>query len=381
MIIPIQEPKSRWEIVCMEWVIALPPRGDRSYNARLVLVDRYSKTPMFLQCHKYDTAIHSSIMIWNKVISHQGLFQNIIRDRDPKFTSALWTNLHNMFGTKLSFSMAYHPQTDGLSERIIQTLEDTIRRFFAYGLEFKDSDGFTHDWCTLIPALELGYKTSIHCSTGKTPAMLEKGWNPRLPYDTLKKDLVDIQPTASSFKLMLDKTRHHANRCIQDSFKYSKERWDKSHKPPDLKIGYLVLVSTLNFNNKKGAKKLKDSFAEPFMIKALHGPNAVQLELTGELMNKHPTFPVSVRKTYSSSDKELFPLRNKPPLEIPPLEEGEEKNIVKLLKERGTRNKKEREYFVRYKNATQEHKWLLEKDIINADKPLRRFRHKRKAKK
>ncbi|MBW0585710.1 hypothetical protein O181_125425 [Austropuccinia psidii MF-1] len=168
---------------------------------------------------------------------------------------------------------------------------------------------------------------------------------------------------------------------MQDSFKCAKERWDKSHKPPDFKIGDLVLVSTLNFNNIKGPKKLKDSFAGPFMIKALHGPNAVQLELTGELMNKHPAFPVSLIKPYSSSDKELLPLRNKPPLEIPPLEEGEEKKIVKVLKERRTRNKKEREYLVRYRNSTQEDEWLLEKDITNADKLLRRFRHERKPEK
>ncbi|MBW0569661.1 hypothetical protein O181_109376 [Austropuccinia psidii MF-1] len=107
---------------------------------------------------------------------------------------------------------------------MIQKLEDMIRRFCAYGLELKYSDGFTHDWCTLIPALELAYKTSIHSSTDKTPAMLEKGWNPRLPYDTLKKDLVDIHPTESSFKLTLDKARHHANQCMQDSCKYAKER-------------------------------------------------------------------------------------------------------------------------------------------------------------
>ncbi|MBW0464651.1 hypothetical protein O181_004366 [Austropuccinia psidii MF-1] len=210
--------------------------------------------------------------------------------------------------------------------------------------------------------------------------MLEKGCNPILPYDTPKKDLVDIHPTASSCKLILDKERHHANRCMQDSFKYAKERWDKGHKPPDLKIGDLVLVSTLNFNNIKGPKKLKDSFSGPFMIKALNGPNAVQLELTGELINKHPTFPVSLIKPYSSSDKELFPLRNKPPLEIPPLEEGEEKKIVKVLKERSTRNKKEREYLVRYRNPTQEDEWLIEKDIKDSYKLLRRFRHQRKPK-
>ncbi|MBW0553325.1 hypothetical protein O181_093040 [Austropuccinia psidii MF-1] len=97
---------------------------------------------------------------------------------------------------------------------------------------------------------------------------------------------------------MLEKARHHANRCMKDSFKYAKERWDKSHQPPDFKIGDLVLVSTLNFNNIKGPKKLIDSFSGPFMIKALHGPNSVQLELTGELMNKHPTIPLSLIKPY-----------------------------------------------------------------------------------
>ncbi|MBW0546765.1 hypothetical protein O181_086480 [Austropuccinia psidii MF-1] len=190
---------------------------------------------MFLPFHKDDTAMDTAIIIWNKVISHTGLFQNIISDRYPKFTSASWTNLHNLFGTKLSFSTGYHPQSDGLEGIMIQTLEEMIRRLCAYGLELKDSDGFTHDWCTLIPALELSYKTSAHYSTVKTPEILEKGLNPRLPYDTLKKDLVDIHPTASSFKIMLDKARHHENICMQDSFKYSKERLDKSHKPPNSK--------------------------------------------------------------------------------------------------------------------------------------------------
>ncbi|MBW0526897.1 hypothetical protein O181_066612 [Austropuccinia psidii MF-1] len=89
---------------------ALPPGGDRSYNACLVSVDRYSKTPMFLTFHKHDTAMDTAIMIWNKLISHTGSFHNIISDRDPKFTSALWANLHNLFRTKLSFLTAYQPK-------------------------------------------------------------------------------------------------------------------------------------------------------------------------------------------------------------------------------------------------------------------------------
>ncbi|MBW0506762.1 hypothetical protein O181_046477 [Austropuccinia psidii MF-1] len=277
LMIHVQEPSTPSKMVHMDWVTALPPVGDKSYNECLVIVDRYRKTPIFLPCHKDDTAMDTALLILNRVISHTGLFRNIISDRDPKLTSALWTNLCKLLGTKLSFSTAYHPQTDGLAKRMIQTFEDMIRRFFCYGLELEDSDGFTHDWCTLIPELELTYKTSIHASTDKIPAMLEKGWNPKLLVDTLKSDLVDIHPTSSRFKLLLYKVRHHENQSINDAFEYAKQKWDKSHKTPELKVGDLRLVSTLNLNNIKGPKKLKDSFAGPFIIKALHGSNAVKV--------------------------------------------------------------------------------------------------------
>ncbi|MBW0516722.1 hypothetical protein O181_056437 [Austropuccinia psidii MF-1] len=151
----------------------------------------------------------TALLIWNRVVSWTGIFKNIISVRDPKFTSALWTNLHQLFGTKLSFSTAYHPQTDGLAERMIQTLKDMVRTVCAYGLEFKDCDGFIHDCCTLLPALELAYKTSIHASTNQTPAILEKEWNFKLPQEALRKDLVEIHPTATSFKGMLDRARKH----------------------------------------------------------------------------------------------------------------------------------------------------------------------------
>ncbi|MBW0589384.1 hypothetical protein O181_129099 [Austropuccinia psidii MF-1] len=95
---------------------------------------------------------------------------------------------------------------------MIQTLEDMVRRLCAYGLEFKDCDGFTHDWFTLLSALELAYKESIHASTNQTPTILEEGWNPKLPQDYLRKDLIKIHPTAASFNGMLDKARKHAVR-------------------------------------------------------------------------------------------------------------------------------------------------------------------------
>ncbi|MBW0527583.1 hypothetical protein O181_067298 [Austropuccinia psidii MF-1] len=132
----------------MDWVTVLPPGVDRSYNACLVIVKRSSKTPIFLPCHKDDTAMDKALLIWNRVISLTFIFTNII---------------------------TYHPQTDGKAERMIQTLEDMVKRVCAYGLQVKDCDGFTHYWSTLLPELELAYKTSIHASTNETPAILEKG--------------------------------------------------------------------------------------------------------------------------------------------------------------------------------------------------------------
>ncbi|MBW0522798.1 hypothetical protein O181_062513 [Austropuccinia psidii MF-1] len=243
---------------------------------------------------------------------------------------------------------------------MIQTLEDMIRRFCAYFLELKDSDGLTPDWCALIKAFELAYKPSIHASTGRTPAMLEKGWNPKLPVDNLKKDLVDIHPTALSFKLFLEK------------------KWDKSHKNPEFKVGDFILASTLSFNNIKGPKKLKDSFAAPFIIKALNGTNEVQVELSGALENKHPAFPVSLVRHYTSSDKELFPLRNETPLEEPPLDQSEEKKVLKVLKERRLKGKDEREYLVRYSNPQHEDEWILTEKIPESKRFHRRFRHERR---
>ncbi|MBW0541360.1 hypothetical protein O181_081075 [Austropuccinia psidii MF-1] len=81
----------------MDLVTALPPSGDKSYNSGLIIVDRYSKTRIFLPCHEDDTAMDTDLLLWSRVISNTGLFKNIISDRDPKFTSALWTNLHRLF--------------------------------------------------------------------------------------------------------------------------------------------------------------------------------------------------------------------------------------------------------------------------------------------
>ncbi|MBW0478235.1 hypothetical protein O181_017950 [Austropuccinia psidii MF-1] len=118
---------------------------------------------------------------------------------------------------------------------------------------------------------------------------------------------------------------------MNDAFDYAKQKWDKSHKVPDFKVGDLVLVSTLIFNNVKGPNKLKDYYVGSFGIVELHGTNAFQVELSGELENKHPTFPVSLIKPYQLAYKELFPSRNPTPFTVKPVEQIEDKKIKKVI--------------------------------------------------
>ncbi|MBW0481524.1 hypothetical protein O181_021239 [Austropuccinia psidii MF-1] len=119
----------------MEWVIGLVPAGKEIFNACLIIVDSFSKSVRCLPRHKEDTAMDNALLFWNNMISTCGVPKIIISDRDPKLTSDLWTNLYDMLGTKLEFSTAYHAQKDGLAERMIQTMEEIIRRFCAYGME------------------------------------------------------------------------------------------------------------------------------------------------------------------------------------------------------------------------------------------------------
>ncbi|MBW0583198.1 hypothetical protein O181_122913 [Austropuccinia psidii MF-1] len=125
----------------MSWVTGLVPGGKENFNAFLIIIDRFKKSMRCLPCHKEDTAIDTAMLFWNNIISTCGVPKTSISDRDPKFTSEFWTNLYDMIGTKIAFSTAYHPQKDGLAERMIQTMEEILRRFCAYGIEYKDHEG------------------------------------------------------------------------------------------------------------------------------------------------------------------------------------------------------------------------------------------------
>ncbi|MBW0474990.1 hypothetical protein O181_014705 [Austropuccinia psidii MF-1] len=99
----------------MDWVTEIPPSGYNSYNAFLVIVERYSNTPIFVPCHEDENFMDKTLLLWNGVISYTGLLKSTICDRDPMFKYDLWTKLHRLFGTKLPFPTKYHPQAYGLA--------------------------------------------------------------------------------------------------------------------------------------------------------------------------------------------------------------------------------------------------------------------------
>ncbi|MBW0558449.1 hypothetical protein O181_098164 [Austropuccinia psidii MF-1] len=373
----IEEPKHPWETINMDWVTGLVPGGKENYNACLIIPDRFSNSIRCLPFHKEETAMDTAMLFCNNIISTCGVPKIIISDRDPKFIFEFWTNFYDILGTKLAFSTAYHPQTDGLAERMIQTMEDILRRFCSYGMEYKDHEGYIHYWVTLLPAVQLAYNTSQNSTKGKPPALVERGLNPLLPVHHLKKNLLTIHPTAKDFHEMWKGACDTAVKCIAEAKEYNKQRWYKSHMEPDFKGGDQVLVSTQNFNNLKGPKKIRDSFVGPFTIINLVGKNAVDVKLTEEFPRKHPVFPVSLVKPYFQTEEDKFPSmkKNPTPPEIVEVEEspGPVKKIIRARKIR-LNGRDQRKHLVRFKNQTADKdKWLAEDTIPDGNLHLRNF--------
>ncbi|MBW0563480.1 hypothetical protein O181_103195 [Austropuccinia psidii MF-1] len=256
-------------------------------------------------------------------------------------------------------------------------MEDILRSFCAYGMEYKDPEGYTHHWVTLLPAVQLVYNTSKHSTTGKTPAVVEKEWNPLLPVNHFKKNLLTIQITAKDFHDMLKRPCDAGSKCIAEAKEYNKQRWDKTDMEPEFKEGDQVLLSTLNFNNLKRPKKMRHSFVGPFTIIKLIGKNAVEVKLTEEFSRKHPVFSLSLVKPYFQTEEDKLPSRKKNPTP-PDIVEVEDSPgpVSKIIRSRKIRlnGKDQRQYLVRFKNQTDDKdKWLAEDAIQDGKLHRRKF--------
>ncbi|GKB92893.1 putative reverse transcriptase domain-containing protein [Tanacetum coccineum] len=221
----------------------------------------------------------------NKIVARHGVSISIISDRDSRFTSRFWQSMQEALGTHLDMSTAYHPQTDGQSERIIQTLEDMLR---ACILDFEGS------WDVHLPLVEFSYNNSYHSSVRcalfealygrkcRSPVMWAEVGEGRLIGPELVQDITKkISQIKDKIKVARDRQKSYA---------------DKRRKPLEFSVGDYVLLKVSPWKGmvrfrKKG--KLAPRFVGPFKIIEKVGPIAYRLDLPEELDGVHDTFHVS----------------------------------------------------------------------------------------
>ncbi|GJY00456.1 putative reverse transcriptase domain-containing protein [Tanacetum coccineum] len=257
-----------------------------------VIVDRLTKSAIFTPMRETDSTEKLARLYIKEVVARHGIPVSIICDRDPRFASHFWRSLQKALGTSLDMSTAYHPETDGQSERTIQTLEDMLR---ACVIDFGNS------WINHLPLVEFSYNNSYHASIKAAPFEALYGRKCRSPVcwaevgeaQLIGPDL--IQETTE--KIIQIKQRIQAARDRQKSYA------DLKRKPMEFQVGDRVMLKVSPWKGvvrfgKRG--KLNPRYVGPFKVLERVGSVAYKLELPQELSRVHNTFHVSnLKKCYS----------------------------------------------------------------------------------
>ncbi|GJU67818.1 putative reverse transcriptase domain-containing protein [Tanacetum coccineum] len=152
-------PQWKWDNITMDFITKLP-KSSQGYDTFWVIVDRLTKSAIFVPMRETDPMEKLAIMYMKEVVTRHGIPISIICDRDLRFTSNFLRSLQKALGTSLDMSIAYHPQTDEESERTIQTLEDMLRAcVIDYG----------KGWVNHLPLVEFSYNNSYHASIKAAP--------------------------------------------------------------------------------------------------------------------------------------------------------------------------------------------------------------------
>lgn len=167
---PLPVPKDAWSSISMDFVFGLPP--DKLQRTGIVVfVDRLSKMVHMAPVHATVTAEETAAIFLDVVFRHHGLPDSIVSDRDVRFTSAFWTRIFQLLGSRLSMSTAQHPETDGQTERVNRVLEDILR---SYATSYSS-------WSDFLPIVEFAINNATHASTGLSPFFVVTARHPRVP--------------------------------------------------------------------------------------------------------------------------------------------------------------------------------------------------------
>ncbi|KAG8489111.1 hypothetical protein CXB51_017135 [Gossypium anomalum] len=277
---PVKIPLWKWERVTMDFVSGLPLTPSKK-DSVWVIVDRLTKSAHFIPVRTDYSLQRLAKLYVAEIVRLHGVPVSIISDRDPRFTSRFWRKLHEALGTRLDFSTAFHPQTDGQSERIIQVLEDMLRGCV---IEFGGS------WEDYLPLAEFAYNNSYQASIQMAPYEALYGRRCRSP--TCWTELGD----RNRLKEATDRQKSYA---------------DLKRKDVEYAVGDMVFLKVspwkkiLRFG-KKG--KLSPRFIGPYRIVKRIGPVAYQLELPPELHRIHDVFHVSMLRRYRSDPTHILPV-------------------------------------------------------------------------
>ena len=298
---PLDIPVWKWEDITMDFITKLP-RTARGVDSIWVVVDRLTKSAHFIPIQESISAERLADIYVREIVARHGVPVSVVSDRDVRFTSRFWKRFHDEMGTRLHFSTAFHPQTDGQSERTIQTLEDMLR---ACVLDFGGC------WDTYLPLAEFSYNNSYHASIDRPPFEMLYGRKCRTPICWGEVG----QRVMGSTEVVLKTTEliQQVRSRLQTAQSRQKSYADRRRSDLEFQVGDMVLLKVSPWKGvirfrKRG--KLGPRFIGPFRVLARVGRVAYRLDLPEELSLIHNTFHVSQLRKCLVDETAVVPLED-----------------------------------------------------------------------
>jgi hypothetical protein len=362
---PLPIPKGRWEDIAMDYIVQLP-RTPRGHDAILVAIDRLTKRAHFIATRTNVTATETAQLFIDHVFRLHGLPRTIVTDRDTRFVGNFWRSLFNLLDVKLTPSTAFHPQTDGQTERTNRILEQMLRNYVNQRQD---------NWDACLALTEFAYNNAIQSSTKMTPFFCDLGRHP-LVADTLliPQQFQNATPVDSTANFM-DKM-NSVLRDATDAIMQAQERQEKyaneKRRDESFQVGDQVYVSTANLtidaDRGRPSRKLTARFAGPYPVTEVVSKVAYRLGLPAT-MRIHPVFHVSLLKRHNSGLPEFGDRQpDRPPPEL--IDGRNEWEVEELLDER--MHKRRKEYLVKWKGYGREDAtWQTKDDLRNSPNALK----------